>query len=94
MYFYLQTLMSYSNFHNKKCVCVCECVSVLLSILQNCIMQGIILSLFGITSEMVTLTEMGCHGMNAATESRGDKLYSMFGQAARKNCREEYTNKK
>ena len=60
-------------------------------------MQGIILSLFGITSalsakkipkkstEMVTLTETGCHGMNAAAESRGDKLYGMFSQAASKN---------
>ena len=39
MHFYLQTLMLYSHFHY--CSCVCECVSVFLSILQNCKMHNI-----------------------------------------------------
>ena len=43
---------------------------------------------------MVTLTEIGCHGINAAAESRGQRLFDMVSQAAHKNCREQCTNKK
>ena len=43
---------------------------------------------------MVPLTEKGCHGINAPAESRGEKLFAMVSQAARKNCWEECTNKK
>ena len=45
-------------------------------------------------TEMVTLTEKGCRGINATDESRGEKLFAMVSQAAHKTCREEHTNKK
>ena len=46
------------------------------------------------STEMVTLTKKGCHGINTAAESRGEKLFATVGQADHKNCREECANKK
>ena len=66
---YLQTLILYS--HNKIVQCillVCLFLTLHLHYLQKDTMKS---------TEMVTVTEKGCHGINAAAEYRGES-YSLW----------------
>ena len=48
------------------------------------------------STQIVTVTDKGCHGINTVAESQGEKLFIfvMVGQAAHEDCREKYANER